>query len=305
MGTKWESYCKVNLSLDVFLPREDGFHNLDSVVNRLSPRDEIFVSWEDSPIQDVTLVCDDPGLPTDDTNLACKAAREYLKRFLPGLPVRVTIDLAKKLPYQAGLGGGSSNAATVLDQMWANHFNYETRVRQDLGSIEACDQLIAVAASIGSDVPLFLIPGAVRMQGRGEIVESLDVHVPTLHGVLIKPFGGVPTPKAYKLLDAIPDRCPGNATQNLLSVLQSSPEDLYAVASALGNDFEAAVLPAFPEVADAHRAVTEAGAIRALLCGSGSAVFGLAESVEHADALARTLRETNRFAWVEVAESLP
>jgi 4-diphosphocytidyl-2-C-methyl-D-erythritol kinase len=73
----------------------------------------------------------------------------------------------------------------------------------------------------------------------------------------------------------------------------------------MGNDFEAAILPAFSAVADAHRAMKHAGALRALLCGSGSAVFGLAESAEHAEEMARELREANRFAWVEVAESLP
>ncbi|MBC8136189.1 MAG: hypothetical protein H8F28_09910, partial [Fibrella sp.] len=170
---------------------------------------------------------------------------------------------------------------------------------------ESEEELAEIAASIGSDVPLFLILGAVHIRGRGDIVEPLGVPIPTLYGVIVKPHVGVPTPAAYKLLDAIPDRVPGKATQNLLSVLQSSPNDLHAVASALGNDFEQAVLPAFPGVADAHDFVGKTGALRALLCGSGSAVFGLAESAGHADTMARKLRETNRFAWVEVAESLP
>ena len=87
-------------------------------------------------------------------------------------------------------------------------------------------------------------------------------------------------------------------------MLQSNPNDLSAIASALGNDFEQAILPAFPEVAEAHRAVQGAGSLRALLCGSGSAVFGLALSAEHAGEMTRALRESQRFAWVEVAESL-
>jgi 4-diphosphocytidyl-2-C-methyl-D-erythritol kinase len=240
------------------------------------------------------LWCDDPELPTDERNLAYLAAKRYIEG---KAHFTVLLELHKRLPYQAGLGSASSDAAAVLQALQQNPDAHYPTASQE--------EMMAMAASIGSDVPLFLMPGTVRIQGRGEIVKSLGKHIPTFHGLIVKPRVGVPTPSAFKLLDAIPGRVPGDATQNLLSVLQSSPNDLQAIASALGNDFEAAVLPAFPQVAEAHRVVTGVGALRALLCGSGSAVFGLADSAEHAEAMARALRETNRFAWVEVAESLP
>ncbi|MBC8136049.1 MAG: 4-(cytidine 5'-diphospho)-2-C-methyl-D-erythritol kinase [Fibrella sp.] len=286
--------CKVNLTLDVFPPRPDGFHDLDSVVVKLSPSDEIRYCTRFTPQSIVQLWCSDPALPTGEKNLAYLAAKRYMD---DKAHCSVLLELNKRLPYQAGLGSASSDAATVLQALQQNPDRfYET---------ESENKLMVIASSIGSDVALFMVPGAVRMRGRGDIVERLGLPMPTLHGVLVKPHVGVPTPAAYQLLDAIPDRTSGSATQNLVSVLQSSPNDLSAIASALGNDFEAAVLPAFPEVAEAHRAVRDAGALRVLLGGSGSAVFGLAESADQASTMARALRETNRFAWVEVAESLP
>lgn len=284
--------CKVNLTLDVFAPRADGFHDLDSLVMKFTPEDALTVEWENVPGESgVFLTCDDPALPTDERNLAFRAARDFLAAF--EIPGTVRIHLWKRVPYQAGLGSASSDAGAVL------------RSLADILCNDA-EKLHRVAAAIGSDVPLFLAGQPVRMRGRGELVEALYLPLPQLHGVLVKPHVGVPTPTAYKLLDALPGRVPGARTQNLLSVLQSTPNDLAAVAGALGNDFEAAILPAFPEVQTAHRALTDAGAIRALLCGSGSACFGLAESHEHAGAIAERLRtDSDWFQWVAVAESLP
>lgn len=283
--------CKVNLTLDVFAPRTDGFHDLDSIVVKLSPSDLLHFRYGDTLRERVELHCSDPALPTDSRNLAYRAAQLLLDGLR--IPGGVQIHLKKRLPYQAGLGSASSDAATVL------------RSLSKLFDTPA-ETALAAAREIGSDVPLFLLPGAVRMQGRGDIVESIHLPPPQLFGVLVKPHVGVPTPTAYRLLDALPGRVPGAATQNLLSVLQSKPNDLTAIASALGNDFEAAILPAFPEVQAAHQSLTDAGAIRALLCGSGAACFGLAESAAHAETIAETLRTVpDQFAWIAVAESLP
>jgi len=296
--------CKVNLTLDVFPPRPDGFHDLDSIVVQFLPGDEVIslCRWDSQP--GIQLTCNDPSLPTDERNLAYRAAALFAERRKLG-NVTVHISLVKRLPHQAGLGGGSSDAAAVLEAL-AERFPTKPSTLQK------------IAAEIGSDVPLFLESGPIRMRGRGEIVEPLKkassgsqtvqtlrkyLHPSNLFGVIVKPHVGVSTGPAYKLLDEIPGRTPGNATEQLISVLQSDPVDLHAIAEAMSNDFEQAILPAFPEVAEAHRAVTHAGALRALLCGSGSAVFGLATDRKHAAAMAQTLWDSNRYAWVEAAES--
>ena len=281
--------CKINLTLEVFAPRPDGFHPLDSIVAPFTPADTVTVDIEEAQgLPPLRLFCDDPTLPTDDGNLAFRAARVFTETFLPA-PPSITIRLTKRLPHQAGLGGGSSDAAAVLRAL-ASRFPVSP------------DALKTVAAGIGSDVPLFLAGGAVRMRGRGEIVEPLPVPFPAIHGILVRPPVGVPTGPAYRLLDTLPPRKAGASTERLLALLHSGNITVASLGEALYNDFEAAVLPAYPEVADAHRAVQEAGAVRALLCGSGSAIFGLAHNSAHAAQLAAALRP--RFPFVEVAASV-
>jgi 4-diphosphocytidyl-2-C-methyl-D-erythritol kinase len=165
--------------------------------------------------------------------------------------------------------------------------------------------LVDLAAQLGSDVPLFLAPAdasLLRMRGRGEIIEPVTPPLPRLFGVLVRPNASVPTGPAYALLDARPGRVPGAATRAFIEALTARARNAEKLAPLLANDFEQAILPAYPAVAGAHRAVTEAGALRALLCGSGSAVFGLARDHAHARALCRAL--CGRFPWVKLARSL-
>ena len=288
--------AKINLTLDVGPPRPDGFHGIDSVVVPLAaPADtlEMAAFFGDTEPQRITLTCDDPALPTDDSNLAHRAARLFLEHFGGDAIDRFHLDIAlyKSLPNQAGLGGGSSDAAAVLRVL--SHMILDTYAAD-------VPDVMAIAARVGSDVPLFIAGQPVRMQGRGELVTPLPVRLPPLWGVIVKPPVGVPTGPAYALLDALPNRTPGQATARLVSLLQAGA-DVEALGAALSNDFEAAILPAFPEVAYAHRTLSDTGAVRALLCGSGSAVFGLARDKSHADDLHDALAE--KFPWVAVAQT--
>lgn len=283
--------CKVNLSLDIAALRPDGFHDLDSVVALFAPpADEITVRVTPGAAKGVLLVCKHipPDFPKGPENLAHRAATLFQEQF--SVSGRIFVKLEKRLPLQAGLGGGSSDAATVLLAL------------NQLTGLASPNELSDLAAALGSDVPLFLQKGRpVRMRGRGEIAEPLTSPLPSLFGVLIKPAVGVPTGPAYAALDALPARSIGESTPRLLTAIAAGagPRKL---APLLHNDFEQAVLPTFPEIAAAHRAVTEAGALRALLCGSGSAIFGLAESRAHARELVKRLCGT--FAWTKLATGL-
>lgn len=283
--------CKVNLTLDVGLPRPDGFHDIDSVVAVFAPpADDITVRHTPDAAKGVLLICKHvpPGFPKGPENLAHRAAVAFQEQF--GIPGRVFVKLDKRLPLQAGLGGGSSDAATVL--LALNH----------LTKAATSEELLQLAATLGSDVPLFLQEGRpVRMRGRGELVETLTNPLPVLYGVLVKPEIGVPTGPAYAALDALPGRMPGESTPRFLDALAKGT-GARKLALLLHNDFEAAVLPACPDVAAAHQAVKSAGALRALLSGSGSAIFGLAESRDHARTLVKNL--CGQFAWVKMATSL-
>lgn len=287
--------CKLNLTLDVGPPRADGYHSIDSVVVLLTPADELTVQVRPGP-RTVKLILKDrrpdavaePPLPKGPENLAYAAAQAALDALAPEQDIQVWITLAKRLPAQAGLGAGSSDAATVLKA-----------VGEALEVPETA--LLPIAAELGSDVSLFLTGTACRMQGRGEQVIPLNTVLPTLWGVLAQPATGVPTGPAYAALDTLTNRTPGTATESLLQALQVGI-DAETLAPLLSNDFEAAVLPAFPEVAATHAAVSEAGALRALLCGSGSSVFGLARDRAHALELVKAL--AGKLAWVKLASTL-
>ncbi|WP_395146385.1 4-(cytidine 5'-diphospho)-2-C-methyl-D-erythritol kinase [Armatimonas sp.] len=292
------SPCKLNLTLDVGMLRPDGFHEIDSLVVLLSPSDELTVTVKQGP-RLVKLILRDrrpdtvavEPMPKGAENLAHKAAQLALDTLAPGQDIQVWITLAKRLPVQAGLGAGSSNAATVLKAVGE-------------ALVSPSEALLPLAAQLGSDVALFLSGSpVVRMRGRGEILEPVALTLSRLYGVLARPAIGVPTGPAYALLDALPNRTPGTATQTLLAHIRL-PEGGAEWYEAGGdkNDFEAAILPAYPEVAAVHTALTDAGALRALLCGSGSSVFGLARDRAHALELVKTL--AGKVAWLKLVESL-
>ena len=283
--------AKVNLTLDVFPPRADGYHDLDSVVLVFArPADEIKVTLRPGA-PGVRLICKDAALPKDDRNLAVRAANVFRERFLPGVQMTIWINLQKRLPTEAGMGGGSSDAAAVFRAL--NVLNPGAATPDDLRD---------AAASVGSDVPAFLGAdgaGVVRMRGRGEKVDAVR-RFPPIFGILVKPAAGVATGPAYAALDAVAGREPGAATPRLLAALADGASGV-ELAPLLHNDFEAAILPAFPAVAEAHRAVTDAGALRTLLSGSGAAVFGLARDHEQCRELARAL--ATRFPYVKIADA--
>jgi 4-diphosphocytidyl-2-C-methyl-D-erythritol kinase len=288
--------CKINLTLDVFDKKErtDGYHNLDSLVVPFGePADELRIHIE--PTADgifILLTCNDPHLPTDNRNLAYRAADAYLTHI--NKPFRIEIDLYKRVPAEAGLAGGSSDAAAVLRAL-NTYFN------------QAVDRstLAMMAARLGADVPLFLAEKPVRMRGCGEIITPLDFELPVFWGVLVHPGTGVSTAHAYSLLDAMPNRQPGASTEHLLSRLRDKKETSMNIsdllATGVSNDFECVVLAAYPNVAKAYERIVTAGALRALLCGSGSAVFGLARDSEHARQLVDIL--TVHFPFVTLVSS--
>jgi 4-diphosphocytidyl-2-C-methyl-D-erythritol kinase len=278
------SYAKINLTLAVGGVREDGFHAIDSIVTQISASDEITVTVRPGN-GEIKLILKDkrpdaiatPPLPKGRENSAYLAAALFRERFLPDAKITIWVNLTKRLPAQAGLGAGSSNAATVL-KILSHQFP----------GVATPEELLLLAAQIGSDVPLFLYDTSVRMRGRGEIIEPLSTPLPKRHGIVVRPLVGVPTGPAYAAWDAqFPDATLSSEAGN---------------ANILFNDFEKVVLAGWPEVGAAHQKVQEAGALQALLCGSGSSIFGLARDRAHAVMLAKTLAPF--FPWLKVIETI-
>lgn len=283
------SYAKINLTLDVFSKRADGYHSIASVLQAISLHDTLQLTREAEP--GVRLLCEsvsgDP-VPLDDTNLAARAVRAAMGAGRVPPSAGVSVRLIKRIPMQAGLGGGSSNAAAAL---------VGVNALLDLG-LEP-EQLQELAARLGADVPFFLYGGTAVARGRGEELTPLP-DIPSLHLVVVKPEENVATGWAYEQLDRIPDRVSHRSTRRMEEALRRGDrERLIAFQS---NDFEQVVFQHFPRLAWLSDELMMAGALTVRLCGSGSALYGVAPDASSAERIATLLR--SRHPRVYVARTL-
>ncbi len=276
--------AKVNLSLAVTGRRPDGFHALVSVVAPLTLADTL--AWE--PAARESLACDDPTVPSDASNLVLKAAAAY-RAVHPAAPLgRFT--LAKRVPHGAGLGGGSSDAAAALRLL-----------DRASGSPLGPDRLRAVAASVGSDCPLFIEPRSCVLRGRGERVEPLPARWAGRRLLLMKPPFGVPTPDAYRWLAARGAHTPEAVAEAALAGALATG-DLASVI-ALGNDLEAPVFDALPALSRGLAVLRERLGISARLTGSGSACFALVDKAPDLGAVRAVLEpEWGAGTWVDLVD---
>ncbi len=271
--TTYLAPAKVNLSLRVQNKvREDGFHNVDILMAPIDLYDQL--DFHNS--RTTTLLCDTPGVPTDESNLVFKAIREFEKAY--GRKAKQRITLTKRIPHGAGLGGGSSDAAITLQA-----------VNEILGTNYDQTELSSMAAALGSDVPYFLTPTICRCTGRGEIVTP----VPELAGwsspiVLLKPAFAVSTPSAYK----------GLTCSRRLKGISYGPQKVDNIT--LVNELERPVFAKFPILAHMkHWLLEQPGTRAALMSGSGSTIFALTETPEQAKEIAaRALQELDPTLFV-------
>ncbi len=245
-----KAFAKINLTLKILGIRPDGFHEIESIMQNVSLYDEIEIrsKFDGNSIE---IHCSDDNVPAGEGNICYKAAQLIRKKF--NIEKGISIEIKKNIPMEAGLGGGSSNAAAVLvglNKMW------ELKLKEK--------ELIELAAQIGSDVPFFIIGGRCLCKGRGEKMEK-DVRargrVPQRY-IIIKPDISVPTKWAYEEWDKF-------RAQSLEHRTQST-----------GNDLEAVVINKYPVIGEVKKALLEAGCTGAQMTGSGSAVFGSGASQE-------------------------
>ncbi len=261
---KLSAPAKVNLSLRILGQRPDGYHDIETLIAPIDLADEIDVTT--APGDEINLTSDDPSIPTDERNLATRAARAFAGR--TGIRSAVTIHLGKRIPHGAGLGGGSSNAAAVLTALNDLH---ETHL--PLTTLES------IGATIGSDVPFFVRRQPAWARGRGEVLEpaTLPDHLPL---VLIKPPFGIETPWAYQAY----------AESKIDPGALIDPQTLGSVT--LTNDLERPAFQKFillPLIKTWLLAQPETQA--ALMSGSGSTLFAIAKSESAATALAGNARQ--------------
>lgn len=278
-GGWWQVWApaKVNLYLRVVGKRPDGFHELATFMLPVPLFDTILAR----PAGNISLQCDDPSLPVDSGNLVFRAANLLAARHAPGRGAE--IELRKRIPHQAGLGGGSSDAAAALvclNRLWG----------LDLGRSE----LAALALELGSDVPFFLGNGPAWCTGRGEIMTPVEPAY-RFNLVVVKPMEGLCTRQIFQLLGA--ENLPGavgefpdpklkddHTFQNALG------QTAMALGNTLRNDLEVPSCQLLPSLEQIRKEMMSAGVLGVVMTGSGSAMVALAADASKAVSVAQRLK---------------
>lgn len=286
MRLERKSPCKVNLLLNILGKRADGFHELETVMQPVNLCDELTFERGGNRIQ---LSCGDKRLPVDSRNLIFRAAENFLTA--SKISEGVKIHLEKKIPLAAGLGGGSGNAATTLlalNELFEKPLSLE--------------KLHELAATLGSDVPFFLQDRPALATGRGEKIQPLE-HFPALRGralLLIHPGFGISTPWAYQNLARFPAALNGQkgCAAELISKLQANS---WPAIGSLYNSLEAPAFEKFPILELYQEFLRANGALAALMSGSGSTTFAIAENAAAAETLGEKFQsQFGKNCWTAV-----
>ena len=281
MTTLFEpAYAKVNLTLDVLGKREDGYHDLKSVMQTISLRDDIEIDVGTG--KPWVLHCDKEGIPCDERNLAWKAAKLYLdtmKKEPDGLEIRIT----KRIPSEAGLGGGSADAAAVLRAL-----------NRHYGDPLSLPALAELGAMVGSDVPFCVIGGTCMAEGRGERLRKLP-DMPDCIFVVCKPDFSSSTPELYRKLD---EESIGKHPDH--SAMESAilAGDLLEVAKNVYNVFDPLVTKEHLEINYIKSIFNSYGAVGHQMTGSGSAVFCMVSDFEVAAVICSMLKENYPLVYL-------
>ncbi|WP_329328431.1 4-(cytidine 5'-diphospho)-2-C-methyl-D-erythritol kinase [Streptomyces luteogriseus] len=279
--------AKVNVQLAVGAARPDGFHDLANVFLAVGLYDEITVT----PADELRVTCDGPDadqVPLDRTNLAARAAEALAARY--GRSPDVHLHIAKDIPVAGGMAGGSADGAGALvacDALW--------------GTGAGRDELLEICAELGSDVPFSLVGGAALGVGRGERLTPLEVGG-TFHWVFAMAGRGLSTPAVFREFDRLgegTDIPEPVASGELLAALAKGDPD--ALAAAVSNDLQPAALSLFPELAGTLAAGRAAGALTALVSGSGPTTAFLVRDPESAAAVAQALLASGTCRMVRTA----
>lgn len=276
------SHAKINLGLDVIGRRENGYHDVRMIMQTVFLYD--VVQMEKTKEEGIFLTTNLFYLPNDQNNLAYRAAQMLKEEF--HLQGGIKIALNKRIPVSAGLAGGSSNAAAVLVGM---------NIMYDLGLTEK--ELMERGVRLGADVPYCIMRGTVLAEGIGEILTPLSPF-PKCYVLLAKPGINVSTQKVYENLDALEDIEHPNI-DGILAGLDN--QDIHQVVSNMGNVLEQVTIARYPVIEKIKSAMKEAGAMNAMMSGSGPTVFGIFEKKADAWKAKELIKESGLAKQIYVA----
>ena len=274
MTTLYEgAFAKINLTLDVIDKRDDGYHDLKSVMQTISIRDDIEIDLDTG--KPWKILCDKEGVPTDESNLVWKAARLYFDT-IGKEPDGIEIRIIKRIPMQSGLAGGSADAAAVLRAL-NRHYNNPLSILA----------LAELGAGVGSDVPFCVVCGTVMVEGRGERLRKLP-DMPDCCFVVCKPDFNCSTPELYRALDeTVIGKRPNH--QAMESALLAG--DLGKVCENIYNVFDPIVTKDHLELNYIKSIYNSYGSINQQMSGSGPAVFAIVPDFEFAAVICNMLKD--------------
>ena len=285
MTTLYEgAFAKINLTLDVLGKRPDGYHDTKSVMQTISLRDDIQIDLGTG--EPWSIHCDKDGVPTDETNLCWKAARLFFDTVKKD-PDGLTITITKRIPMQAGLGGGSADAAAVLRAL-NRHYSAPL-------SLPALAEL---GSTIGSDVPFCVLCGTAVAEGRGERIRKLP-DMPECIFVVCKPDFSVSTPELYAAIDkkTIPTRPDTAAMESAILA-----GDLDGIAHSVCNVFDPMVTEEHPELNYIKSIMNTYGGVGWQMTGTGSAVYAIVGNFENAAVICNMLRDN--YSQIFIAKTV-
>ncbi|KPJ51097.1 hypothetical protein AMJ40_00890 [candidate division TA06 bacterium DG_26] len=272
-----KSYAKVNLGLEVLGRRDDGYHEVRTVLQTVSLHDKITIKLQGEGIK---IRCNSPWVPCNEKNLAYKAAAVLLKMSKAKCGVKITIK--KNIPIGAGLGGGSSNAAATL-----------LALNQLLDLNLSAEELEEIGREIGTDVPFFLTGGMALACGRGDELRFFT-KTPCFWGLVIYPNFSVSTSWAYDNVEL-----PKNPSNHIEKLIQAAEEgDVKELAANLQNRFEGIIFQKYPVLAAMKKTLRAKGALGGSLCGSGSSVFGIFDDKEGAERALFHFSDSGYSTWI-------
>lgn len=274
------SPAKINLFLKVVKRRDDGYHDIVTIMQPVSIYDEISLRATDG--QGIAIACDNRTIPLDSTNIAYKAADAFLG--YTGLKIHISINLKKKIPAAGGLGGGSSNAASVL--MCLNEITNTKLSREEL---------MTIGAKLGSDVPFFMHRGSAIATGRGDNIEAIEL--PKFWYIIINPLFPVSTAWVYGNLHLTKKQ----EDINIFALKkQIRAVSVLNIKDILENDLEVVTSEKYHEIRDIKALLKDLGAKGALMSGSGPTVFGVFENKKLAESAYNCIKKELKFKEMAV-----
>jgi len=274
-----DSYSKINLTLNILARRQDGYHDIETIMQSINLADKISIKEEKEGIK---IKCSHPLVPVDSQSLTYRTAEKILNRYRITKGVKIEID--KKIPLASGMAGGSANSASIL--VGINKLFTLNLSNKDLREI---------GEELGMDVPFCIQNGTALAYHKGEKVTPLPLINPPLWIITINPGFEIPTKWAYNNLDLDQIKKEKNNTKAMLRALKV--RKLQGIATNLFNSFEGLVIEKYPEIGEIKDRLIEEGALGALMSGSGPTVFGIAQNRGQALKICKKLKSEYKSIW--------